>query len=334
MKNKLITIVIPTYNRADYLREAIDSVLSQTYQDFELLICDNASTDNTPVLIKNYNDSRIKYYRHQTNIGMQQNWRFALSYPNTPFIALLSDDDLLLPHHIGKAVNSLQEHSLSSFYSCATETFGTREPFILQPFWLSDLCTVSELKSCNRYSAWLRGTPVASPSLVIRRSAFSLIENWGGTSWPACMDFLWWGQLAMAGSYIIDPEIGARYRWHESNISHEWYGKKRTSAVEYRYTVRELANMAFRKGFLKKQDVIAEAMSWSAREASTLVIALADHDSDPTLRQAAMEIFELRQDLKSNQASGHTRLAGILGPWYLGWADKLDRFIAKWPPRK
>ena len=64
-----VTVCLPTYNRAHYLREAIESVLSQTFQDFELLICDNASTDETSEVVKSFRDARIRYVRHSRNIN-------------------------------------------------------------------------------------------------------------------------------------------------------------------------------------------------------------------------------------------------------------------------
>lgn len=69
-----VTIAIPTYNRASLLKEAIQSVLNQTYKDFELLICDNTSTDNTEGVVSTFSDPRIKYHKNKNNIGMMNNW--------------------------------------------------------------------------------------------------------------------------------------------------------------------------------------------------------------------------------------------------------------------
>ncbi len=72
----LITILIPTYNRADYLREAIRSTLAQTYPDLEILVLDNVSEDNTPdVVAKFASAAHLRYIRQQTNTGITGNWR-------------------------------------------------------------------------------------------------------------------------------------------------------------------------------------------------------------------------------------------------------------------
>ena len=73
-----LTIGLPTYNRAKYLREAIDSVLGQTFADFTLVISDNASTDETPEIVASYDDSRIVYRRHETNRGWLANFNVSL----------------------------------------------------------------------------------------------------------------------------------------------------------------------------------------------------------------------------------------------------------------
>ena len=89
-----VTVAIPTYNRAHYLPEAIESVLAQTFQDFELLILDNASTDNTPELVKSFKDERIRYVRNQTNIGMFGNCNKALELARGEYVIIFHDDDI------------------------------------------------------------------------------------------------------------------------------------------------------------------------------------------------------------------------------------------------
>ena len=79
MINPLVTIGIPTYNRADgYLKEAIESVINQTYSNLEIIISDNCSSDDTGLVVKSFKDQRIHYYRHDENIGANNNFNFCL----------------------------------------------------------------------------------------------------------------------------------------------------------------------------------------------------------------------------------------------------------------
>lgn len=93
-----ITLGLLTHNYGCYLREAIDSVLAQTRTDWELVICDDASTDDTPQVVAPYlNDPRIRYVRHKQNLGQGGNWAFALEQGSAPLVAVLHADDQYLP---------------------------------------------------------------------------------------------------------------------------------------------------------------------------------------------------------------------------------------------
>lgn len=92
----LISIGIPTYNRAgSYLKGAIECVLKQTYQNLELIISDNCSTDNTEELIRTFSDKRIKYIRQNKNIGPQNNFNYCLEQATGDYFLLLHSDDLI-----------------------------------------------------------------------------------------------------------------------------------------------------------------------------------------------------------------------------------------------
>ena len=105
-----VTIGIPTYNRANLLRESIRSALLQSYGDFRLLICDNASEDDTQEVVRSFEDSRIEYVRSETNIGMIGNFNRVIDLADTDAVVLLSDDDVLYPEYVASAVPVLAGH--------------------------------------------------------------------------------------------------------------------------------------------------------------------------------------------------------------------------------
>lgn len=112
-----ITIAIPTYNRARYLPEAIESALKQSYKNIEVIISDNASTDATSGLVKKYDDPRIRYYKQQSNIGQIKNWNFCLNQATGLYFLMLSDDDILEEDAIMRLFMSLYDSSASLSYS-------------------------------------------------------------------------------------------------------------------------------------------------------------------------------------------------------------------------
>lgn len=105
----LVSVIIPTHNRAALLAEAIDSVLQQTFSDFELIIVDDGSTDNTPQVVAAYDDPRIAYIRQDgQERGAARNRGVAAA--KGEFITFLDDDDWFLPHKLAVQVPYLQAH--------------------------------------------------------------------------------------------------------------------------------------------------------------------------------------------------------------------------------
>jgi glycosyltransferase involved in cell wall biosynthesis len=118
-----VSILIPTYNRQDFLKKAVESSLAQDYPNLEVIVSDNASTDATREVIEQFlTDKRFRYYRNGTNIGITNNWlKLMYDYPSGRYGKLLADDDYILnKSHISEAVNMLLKHDLDIVFSAAT----------------------------------------------------------------------------------------------------------------------------------------------------------------------------------------------------------------------
>lgn len=105
-----VTIAIPTYNRSALLKASLQSALAQDYPDFQVLVLDNASDDDTEAVVRSFRDSRITYVRNETNIGLFPNWKRAVEINSSPYLSTLSDDDILLPNFIRESVLALDNH--------------------------------------------------------------------------------------------------------------------------------------------------------------------------------------------------------------------------------
>jgi glycosyltransferase involved in cell wall biosynthesis len=92
-----LTIALVARNREKYIKSVIESVLAQTYTDFVFLILDDASTDKTGEIIESFKDPRIRFVRHNKNIGLFQNFNYAIKNCQTPFLLIVHDDDLMTP---------------------------------------------------------------------------------------------------------------------------------------------------------------------------------------------------------------------------------------------
>ena len=107
-----VTVGVPVYNGERYLPAAIDSLIAQTYPDFELIICDNASTDRTEEISRDYaaSDPRVRYVRNEVNIGAGRNFIRAFELSSTEYFRWNSADDLSGPEFLARCVPVLDEH--------------------------------------------------------------------------------------------------------------------------------------------------------------------------------------------------------------------------------
>jgi glycosyltransferase involved in cell wall biosynthesis len=105
-----LTVGLPVYNGADYLRQALDSLLSQTFRDFDLVISDNASTDATAAICREYQarDRRVQYLRHQTNCGAARNFNDIFSNSRTEYFKWAAHDDVCEPAFLERCVDALE----------------------------------------------------------------------------------------------------------------------------------------------------------------------------------------------------------------------------------
>lgn len=105
-----VTVGVPTFNRSSLLRQTVESILRQSYTNFRLLICDNASEDDTKGLVASFADPRVDYVRSDQNLGMLRNLNRVIDLATTDYLAVVPDDDLLYPDHLRLAVDVLDRN--------------------------------------------------------------------------------------------------------------------------------------------------------------------------------------------------------------------------------
>lgn len=103
-----VSVCMPTYRGEAHIAAAIDSVFAQTFEDFELIVVDDNSSDATPDFISTYNDQRLRFFRNTANLGPQGNWNRALSYARGKYFKLMPQDDLLAPTCLADQASELE----------------------------------------------------------------------------------------------------------------------------------------------------------------------------------------------------------------------------------
>ena len=128
-----VTVLMPTYNVAPYVEEAIESVLRQTYHDFELLVIDDCSTDNTVEVVRNIDDPRIRIAAFDNNVGLAENLNRGLALIETEYVARMDGDDIAEPYWLEHEVTILDSHPEVGICSGGFERFGTVKSLVRFP---------------------------------------------------------------------------------------------------------------------------------------------------------------------------------------------------------
>jgi glycosyltransferase involved in cell wall biosynthesis len=163
----LVSVILTTYNRAHIVSKSLQSVLTQTYRNFEAIVIDDNSTDNTKEIITNIacKDSRVKYFRNNENKGPAGARNVGINLAKGEFIAFADDDDEWFPNKLEKQVNLLQTlpENFAVVYSGFYKIIGTEKTYIppknIYP------------KEGSILSSLLKGNFVGTPSILVRKSA-------------------------------------------------------------------------------------------------------------------------------------------------------------------
>ena len=116
MTEGLVSVIMPSWNTADFIAESISSVLNQTYPDWELLIVDDCSTDNTDEIVALFDDPRIKYFKNEHNMGAALTRNRALREAHGEWIAFLDSDDLWTPDKLVRQLSFMKKHGYNFSY--------------------------------------------------------------------------------------------------------------------------------------------------------------------------------------------------------------------------
>jgi glycosyltransferase involved in cell wall biosynthesis len=134
-----VTIGIPTYNRADgYLRQTLKSALNQTYQNLEIIVADNCSTDNTEDYVNGISDPRIRYFKHNKNIQVNDNFNFCLNQAEGDYFLLLHDDDLIDDDFVETCMNRVSHNKDIGIIRTGTRIIDGNENVIGKAFNITE----------------------------------------------------------------------------------------------------------------------------------------------------------------------------------------------------
>jgi glycosyltransferase involved in cell wall biosynthesis len=217
-----LTIIIPIYNRAKMLAQALESLRRQTYKDFVVTICDDASAENLKEVVDQFPDLKIDYQRYESNAGQFKNAMRGLELCKTPFIKYLHSDDLLFPEALEKQLKALEEtpsaavclggiiefEELHEQHSVRLSSYS--KPYVPEPR------TRKQWKKLEYYSCYL-------PSAAMFRT--ELLRNIGGLNTGLAGIADWEIFVALSSKYpvVAVHESVCAYRFHANQITKKYF---------------------------------------------------------------------------------------------------------------
>lgn len=215
----LVSIIMPNYNGEKYLKETLDSVLNQTYENWELLFVDDCSTDRSVEIVKSYKDSRIKIFSNETNSGAATSRNYALREAKGKWIAFLDSDDLWTNDKLEKQVGFMEKNAYSFSYTKYEEVDGNSNKLNKVVFGPLKINKRKMFRYC-----W-----VGCLTVMYDREKVGLIQIENNIE--KRNDYAIWLKVCKTAVCYLLPEILAKYRRREGSMSNQ----SKLSLIKYHY---------------------------------------------------------------------------------------------------
>jgi len=226
-----ITVLLPVYNCELYVVAAVESILSQTFTDFELLIIDDASTDSTVAILKSFTDPRIQLTEKPVNSGYTNSLNYGLKIAKGEYIARMDGDDISYPERFEKQIAYLENHP--EVVVCGTN----------QKFLGNDKLVTHPLSNEAIQIRLLWGNCIPHSSAMIRKKV--LDDNaiqYDATTEPA-EDYHLWIQLLAYGTLYNLPEILLEYRVYSNQVSRKRAQEQKKSDIAAKFKMLDYLNV-------------------------------------------------------------------------------------------
>ena len=204
----VLTVIMPVYNGEKFLKESIDSILAQTFEDFTLIIVNDNSTDGSQQIIDHYIsiDNRVCCLNNDINLGPAKSRNIAIETAKTELIALMDSDDIALPTRFEKQLDFLNSHTNVGVCGTWFTFFGDKKKIIKHNISHEEI-KVGFLDSCV----------VGNPTVMFRKSALGSLRF--NETMLVAEDYSLWSEAVHITEFHNIPESLLLYRWHKNNIS-------------------------------------------------------------------------------------------------------------------
>ena len=207
MTKPSVSVLLPVFNAEHFLKEAINSVLEQTYRDFELIIIDDGSRDGSSAIIKSFHDRRIIFRGHDKNMGIVSTLNEGLNLSRGKYIVRMDADDISLPSRIMMQVRFMETHPKVGICGTWIEVFGANQ-YIWSPPVSHDEIKVKLFAE----------SALAHPSVCIRRDILQKYSLSYDPTFQYVEDYHLWVKMSRVTKLANIPRVLLKYRIHPSQI--------------------------------------------------------------------------------------------------------------------
>jgi glycosyltransferase involved in cell wall biosynthesis len=202
-----VTVLLPAYNAEKYLADAVDSILKQTFSDFELLIINDGSTDKTLSILNSFNDSRIRIIKHAENKGLIYSLNEGLNFSKSKYIVRMDADDIALPDRLKVQVDFMNQHQDISAAGSYYQIIGREE--------------IQKMPNSNDTIKvhMLFHTAMAHPTIILRRDRFIDANYLFDQDFKHAEDYELWSRACVSLKFANIPQVLLKYRFHEEQVS-------------------------------------------------------------------------------------------------------------------
>lgn len=204
-----VSVIMPAYNAEKYIKEAMESILNQSFRDFEFIVLNDCSRDHTEAIIQSFPDSRIVYVKNDQNLGVAGTLNRGLALAKGEYIARMDADDISLQDRLEKQVQYLDAHPKVAVLGTNVELFD--ENGVISTGWSST--DPAQMKVDLLFSCGL-----AHPSVMMRRN---VIQELGGydLAFEGLEDYQLWCRVAKHYDVTTLPDLLFRYRIHSAQVT-------------------------------------------------------------------------------------------------------------------
>ena len=209
-----ISIIIPTYNREKYLEESINSALNQNYDNFEVLVIDDGSTDDTEKMVKSLKDTKLRYYK-KPHTGAPETRNFGLSHANGEYIIWLGSDDVLLPDVLKKYGRIASRNE--KFDIIYSDLLITDEKLnVIRKLEYENW----DKREKEMLSRFIMGNIIPDGGTLIKKTCYTLVGFYN-EKFKRAHDYEWWTRIVKYAKFRHSGITAYKWRWHDSNMSSE-----------------------------------------------------------------------------------------------------------------